>query len=230
MKLLICFGIGFLSLACASPVAEKKALSFESDPLGYIKEYVVAFLDDFLSKDNHEFSDDVKVSKNSYRSSESSGRSNDDYEDKMENYIKSHDVEFKIPAVGSVTVEARNLDSDELDFKINFGTGPHSFAARKSKLKKIFIPILVFVLLKAITLVPLALGILSLKAWNAVQLSFFSFVIAVGLAIFQLCKKIAADGAAPQIAAHEAWPAQQYYARSLDSDDAQNLAYSAYTQ
>lgn len=88
---------------------------------------------------------------------------------------------------------------------------------------------MVFVLLKAMTLVPLALGILSLKAWNALQLSFFSFVVAVGLAVFQLCKKIAADSAVPQIAAHEAWPAQQYYARSLDSE-AQNLAYSAYTQ
>lgn len=65
----------------------------------------------------------MKVSRNSYRSSESSGRSNEDYEDKVANYIKSHDVEFKIPAVGSVKVEARNLDSDELGFKINFGTG-----------------------------------------------------------------------------------------------------------
>lgn len=64
MKLLICFGIGFLSLACALPAAEKKALSFESDPLGYIKEYVVAFLDDFLSKDNHEVSQGLRLNYN----------------------------------------------------------------------------------------------------------------------------------------------------------------------
>lgn len=53
MKLLICFGIGFLTLAYASPAVEKKALTFESDPIEFIKEYVVSFLDDFLSKDSH---------------------------------------------------------------------------------------------------------------------------------------------------------------------------------
>lgn len=62
--------------------------------------------------------------------------------------------------------------------------------ARKSKLKKIVIPIMVFVLLKAMTLIPLALGVLGLKAWNALQLSFFSFVISTAMAIFQLCKKV----------------------------------------
>lgn len=64
------------------------------------------------------------------------------------------------------------------------------FTARKSKLKKIVIPIMVFVLLKAMTLIPLALGVLGLKAWNALQLSFFSFVISTAMAIFQLCKKV----------------------------------------
>lgn len=62
--------------------------------------------------------------------------------------------------------------------------------ARKSKLKKLFIPLFVFVLLKAMTLIPLALGVLGLKAWNALQLSFFSFITAFALAVFQLCKKV----------------------------------------
>ncbi|KAL1498047.1 hypothetical protein ABEB36_008907 [Hypothenemus hampei] len=227
MELFIYFGLGLITVSSALPTLEKKALTFESDPIEYIKEYVTSFMDDFLSKDNHQILDDVKVFKNSHRSNEISSRSNAAYEDRIENYIKSHDVEFKLPVIGSVTVQARSLDIDELNFKVNFGTDIQE--ARKSKLKRIFIPILVFVLLKAMTLVPLALGILSLKAWNALQLSFFSFVVAVGLAIFQLCKKIAADGAAPQIAAHEAWPAQQYYARSLN-DEAQNLAYSSYVE
>ncbi|XP_060529019.1 uncharacterized protein LOC132703654 [Cylas formicarius] len=226
MKVLFAIGICLVTLASATPINEPKVLKVEDDPIAYFKEEIVSFLDDFLEKDEHEIGDDVKVTKNSYRSTEVTSRSGGDYEDKIENYIKSHDVTFNLPVVGSVTMGARNLDGDELDFKFNFGGVEE---ARKSKLKKIFIPILVFVLLKAITLVPLALGILSLKAWNALQLSFFSFVISVGLAIFQLCKKIAADSAAPQIAAHAPWePAQQYYAaRSLD---AQDLAYSAYGQ
>lgn len=104
-------------------------------------------------------------------------------------------------------------------------------AARKSKLKKIFIPILIFILLKAMTLIPLALGVLGLKAWNALQLSFFSFVVSVGLAIFQLCKKLATDNAPPQISAHGAWDAgySGHYARSFEAPvEAQNMAYSAY--
>lgn len=96
------------------------------------------------------------------------------------------------------------------------------------------IPILIFVLLKAITLIPLALGVLGLKAWNALQLSFFSFVISIALAVFQLCKKIAADNAHPHVAPHGPWDAaySNYYKRSLDtsSPEAQQLAYSAYIQ
>jgi hypothetical protein len=104
------------------------------------------------------------------------------------------------------------------------------FTARKSKLRRIFIPILVFLLLKIITLVPLFIGALGLKAWNALQLSFFSFVISVALAIFQLCKKIAADTSPPQIVAHghfEPSPAQYSAARSSDPH---TLAYRSYGQ
>lgn len=104
-------------------------------------------------------------------------------------------------------------------------------ARKKSKIKKIFIPILVFILLKAITIVPLALGVLGIKAWNALQLSFFSFVISVSLAIFQLCKKLAADHGHPQIVAHNGW--DSHYRRSLDvgqEEDAQEMAYKAYRQ
>lgn len=88
------------------------------------------------------------------------------------------------------------------------------------------------------TLVPFALGALALKAWNALQLSFFSFVVAVGLAIFQLCKKIGADNSHPQISAHAPWepPAfsSHYAARSLSgeetavNDGAQKMAYAAH--
>lgn len=94
-------------------------------------------------------------------------------------------------ADSKVTISSRNLDNDEIDFKVKFAGGASE--SRKSKLKKIAIPILTFVLLKAITLVPLGLGILGIKAFNALQLSFFSFVISVGLATFQLCRKVSAD-------------------------------------
>lgn len=99
--------------------------------------------------------------------------------------------------------------------------------ARKSKLKKIAIPLMVFVLLKAMTLIPLALGVLGLKAWNALQLSFFSFVISVALAIFQLCKKIATDNHHPHIT-HAPWEAARYLQEDEPKDESQDLAYNAY--
>lgn len=113
--------------------------------------------------------------------------------DTIESYIQSHDVTFQMPIADTkITVSPRNLDKDELSLNIKFNQeGARSVGeARKAKLKKIIVPILVFVLLKAMTLIPLAIGVLGLKAWNALQLSFFSFVVSVALAIFQLCKKV----------------------------------------
>lgn len=88
-------------------------------------------------------------------------------------------------------------------------------------------PIMVFVMLKALTLIPLAIGVLGLKAWNALQLSFFSFVISIGLAIFQLVKK--ASESPPAIATHDAGiygAPQGHYARSIQ-EHAQQLAYGS---
>lgn len=100
-------------------------------------------------------------------------------------------------------------------------------------MKKVIVPVLVFVLLKAMTLVPLALGVLGIKAWNALQLSFFSFVISLALAVFQLCKKLASDHGSGHVLAHGPWDSYQaahYAARSLSSTDAQNMAYNAHSQ
>ena len=104
------------------------------------------------------------------------------------------------------------------------------------------VPILVFVLLKAMTLIPLAIGVLGLKAWNALQLSFISFLVSISLAIFQLCKKVAADSGS-QIAAHIPFETSHYAAArnfiiSPEQNDivdrrgdinAQDLAYRGYT-
>lgn len=139
-----------------------------------------------------QLTDDVEVRHNGYSNNDVSGRSDAGIFETIENYVQSHDVTFGFPIAGAkVTVSPRNINDEELNLKIKFTNEGRSVAeARKSKLKKIFIPILVFVLLKAITLIPLALGVLGLKAWNSLQLSFFSFIVSVALAIFQLCKKV----------------------------------------
>ncbi|KAF7279541.1 uncharacterized protein LOC143199663 isoform X2 [Rhynchophorus ferrugineus] len=174
--------------------------------------------------DSTYFMENVKISANGFEgvSKRSDG---DDIEDTVENFIKSNDVTFKLPVIGDVTVDSRKLDDDEISLKLNFGSEVEE-RGKKSKLKKVFIPILTFVLLKAITVVPFLIGLLALKAWNGLQLSVFSFIIATGLAIFQLCQKLASDHAhAPVVLEHP-----PSYSRSLSDDGAQTLAYSAYLQ
>lgn len=138
-----------------------------------------------------QITDDIEVRSNSYAQINEQ-RSEQGVLEKVENYVQSHDLTMNLPIAGAkITLSPRNLNQEELNFKIQFSNGARSVGeARKSKLKKVIIPIMVFVLLKVMTLVPLVLGMLGLKAWNALQLSFFSFIISFGLAIFQLCKKV----------------------------------------
>lgn len=178
-------------------------------------------------------SETVEITRNSHPDEKVSARSESSFLDTVQSYLASHDVTFKLPLDSTVKVSSRNIEDDQLIFDVKFGQGRAVDEARRSKLKKVIIPILVFVLLKAMTLIPLAIGILGLKAWNALQLSFFSFIVSVGMAIFQLCKKIAADSHAAPIA-HGPWEYQAQYRSFQDQDQpsqyAQNLAYSAHAQ
>lgn len=180
-------------------------------------------------------SETVEVTRNSHPVEEVSGRGESSLLATLQSYLASHDVTFKLPLDSTVKVSSRDIDDDRLTFDVTFGQGRAVDEARRSKLKKVFIPILVFVLLKAMTLIPLAIGVLGLKAWNALQLSFFSFLVSVGMAIFQLCKKIAADSHAAPLA-HGPWEYQAQYRSFQDQNQlspsqfAHNLAYSAHAQ
>lgn len=78
------------------------------------------FCDLVLNSCNLQVGGDLEVSK-----SATSSRSNDlSLQDFIENYIKSNDISFKLPIVGStVTLAGRNLDNEELGIKLNFGSG-----------------------------------------------------------------------------------------------------------
>ncbi|KAK9692582.1 Protein of unknown function (DUF1676) [Popillia japonica] len=240
----ICAAVAVMSMVSSTPsptyfwkgtafdstVEEMRSMCNNNDAIACLKFKTISFLDNIFQKDSFKLSDNVEINRNSYRSNEITSRSDVNLEDKIDEYVKSHDFNFKLPFGSSVTLDAKNLDLDQLNLKLSFSDSTQSSVtldaknldldqlnlklsfsdstqpeARKSKLKKIFVPILIFILLKAMTLIPLALGVLGLKAWNALQLSFFSFVVSVGLAIFQLCKKLAVDNAAPQVSAHGAW-------------------------
>lgn len=148
----------------------------------------INYFDTLVTFGYKQLSDAVEVRSNGYTPA-FEPRGDKDVFDKVEDYIQSHDTTFKFPAAGTeITLSPKALNDGELDLNVKFA-GVEA-RGKKSKLKKIMIPILVFVLLKAMTLVPLALGVLGLKAWNALQLSFFSFIVSFALAVFQLCKKV----------------------------------------
>ncbi|XP_071445154.1 uncharacterized protein Osi19 [Hetaerina americana] len=229
--------------AMDSVVDEIRTECERKDAVACIKMKALNFLDQVLRKDSFKVSENMAVVKNSYEKPEGSEmRSSGSFLDHVEQYVQSHDVVAEVPSglpfSGSkVTFSSRNMDQDELNFSVKFpgSEGKAVSEARKGKLKKIIVPILVFVLLKAMTLIPLAIGVLGLKAWNALQLSFFSFVISVALAIFQLCKKIAADSSA-QVGPHgfDGYSAHYAAARLFpevavpEGVDAQDLAYRGY--
>lgn len=60
------------------------------------------------------------LTRNTYESNKI-GRGEESIEDKVEEYVKSHDAKFELPLVGStVTLATSNLDQDQLDIKLKF--------------------------------------------------------------------------------------------------------------
>ncbi|KAJ9577063.1 hypothetical protein L9F63_006343 [Diploptera punctata] len=237
--------VTLVSMAVAVPLEDGKAFWRETpmeravqdfktkctqsdDQVSCLKYEALTLLDHIFKKKSYKVSDAVEIVRNSFnpekRTPVESGRSDDDEVlDEVEQYIKSHDMVVNLPGGATLNLSPRGLDDNEIDATFKFdqveGKG------RKSKLKKILIPVLVFILLKVTTLIPLFIGALGLKAWNALQLSFFAFVISVALAIFQLCKKLAADQSPPQLISHGGWDASA--SRNFDLS-AHDLAYNAY--
>ncbi|PSN43136.1 hypothetical protein C0J52_17084 [Blattella germanica] len=166
---------------------------------------------------------DVLFRKNAYKRITESGRSSTF--DNWEDYIQSHDLLIQLPGGATLNLSPRNLDNDEIIGSLKLGQSSTQGEGRRNRLRKILTPVLTFVLLKATTLIPLFIGALGLKAWNALQLSFFAFAISVGLAVFQLCKRFAGDSGPPQMyAAPGGWDPSS--ARNMDSHD---LAYRAFS-
>ncbi|GJQ71850.1 hypothetical protein Trydic_g11528 [Trypoxylus dichotomus] len=181
--------------------------------------------------DTFRLSEFLEVKRNNYESNEVTGRSGSGLDYVITEYVKNHDATVNLPIIGPITVDGRSLNDEESDLEFSMsesedveGRGK-KIKIKKHKLKKIFVPIFIILLLKVITLIPLALGVLGLKTWNALQLSFVTFVISISMAVYQLCKKLAADSH-PPIATHGPWDV--HHARSFDNHEAQKIAYSAY--
>ncbi|XP_050310344.1 uncharacterized protein LOC126746233 [Anthonomus grandis grandis] len=129
---------------------------------------------------------------------------NPSFENTIENFFKSNDITVDAPFGSTLTFSGRHMDNEEIDLKIQLGSVKDVEARKKSKIKKVLAPIAVLLLLKAITLIPLAVGILGIKTWNALQLSFISFVTSIVLAVWKLCSKISPSSPVTPHVIHEA--------------------------
>ncbi|XP_011197365.2 uncharacterized protein LOC105221920 isoform X2 [Bactrocera dorsalis] len=213
-----------------------------ADSMACIKVRAMRFLDTVINNDNYKFGD-VEVRSNGYQptaADANSARSNDEERDLVDavgDYLQGHDVTMDLPlGDAKVTVSSRNLANDELSLNVKLaGDGVVEGKGKKHRLRKMIMPLMVLILLKAMTVIPMAIGILKIKAFNALALGFFSFIVSVGLAIFQLCKKIAAEHHSAHITAHGPWDGRAIGVSAAvnepayqPSKEAQSLAYKAY--
>ncbi|XP_017967100.1 uncharacterized protein LOC108658932 isoform X2 [Drosophila navojoa] len=220
---------------------EQSKCASGQDSMACIKERAMRFVDNVLSQDSFKLSN-LEVHTNGQKVapvSEARASTSDGFLDAIENYMSGHDVSLNLPlADAKITVSARNLANDELSLNLRLNNDDASdieARGKKHRLRKLAMPILVLILLKAITVIPMAIGILKIKAFNALALGFFSFIVSVGLAIFQLCKKIAHDHHhTAHITAHGPWDGRSFGAAlpaavvEQPQQQAQELAYQAY--
>ncbi|KRF78328.1 uncharacterized protein Osi19 isoform X2 [Drosophila virilis] len=220
---------------------EQSKCATGQDSMACIKERAMRFVDNVLSKDSYTLAN-LEVSSNGQKVaaiSEARASTSDGFLDAIENYMRGHDVSMNLPvADAKITVSARNLANDELSLNLQLNNAVDDASdiearGKKHRLRKLAMPILVLILLKAITVIPMAIGILKIKAFNALALGFFSFIVSVGLAIFQLCKKIAHDHHhTAHITAHGPWDGRNFGGAAPVMEQpqhlAQELAYPAY--
>ncbi|EDW14713.1 uncharacterized protein LOC6573161 isoform X1 [Drosophila mojavensis] len=257
--LLLVVGIAALAAATQGATApqlqrliaeEQSKCASGQDSMACIKERAMRFVDNVLSQDSFKLSN-LEVHTNGQKVapvSEARASTSDGFLDAIENYMSGHDVSLNLPlADAKITVSARNLANDELSLNLQLNNDNASDIeargkkgnifkkGKKHRLRKLAMPILVLILLKAITVIPMAIGILKIKAFNALALGFFSFIVSVGLAIFQLCKKIANDHHhTAHITAHGPWDGRSFGAAlpaavvEQPQQQAQELAYQAY--
>ncbi|XP_014250016.1 uncharacterized protein LOC106666965 [Cimex lectularius] len=207
----------------AASVEHRNKCKDGKDALGCLAYKALELVEQAITKDTVEVMEGVKLVK--IKESRKGGQKS--LAEGVEDLMDTHDLEIDV-AGRKLTVSPS--ESGKISLTVDSGDIVEG-KGRKSKLRKMLVPLVVFVLLKAMTLIPLALGVLGLKAWNALQLSFFSFVTSLALAIFNLCKKVASDGTVP--VAHAFAEPYHYAARNLivpEVDDAQELAYRGYEQ
>ncbi|XP_050087572.1 uncharacterized protein LOC126572371 [Anopheles aquasalis] len=130
-------------------------------------------------------------------------------------FLETHTLEFKVPK-DSIEDMQRSLDEAR---------------GKKKKVKKLLLPLLLLLKLKAAALLPLALGALALIAFKALIVGKIALILSAIIALKKLFDKKGDQSyevvAHPHYSHSTSYDDHHGYARSLD---AQNLAYAAHAQ
>ncbi|XP_058060074.1 uncharacterized protein LOC131210800 [Anopheles bellator] len=135
--------------------------------------------------------------------------------DRAARFLETHTLEFKVPK-DSIEDMQRSLDEAR---------------GKKKKVKKLLLPLLLLLKLKAAALLPLALGALALIAFKALIVGKIALILSAIIALKKLFDKKGDQSyevvAHPHYSHSTSYDDHHGYARSLD---AQNLAYAAHAQ
>ncbi|XP_053669984.1 uncharacterized protein LOC128720345 [Anopheles nili] len=131
-------------------------------------------------------------------------------------FLGTHTLQFQVPKE-SIEDMQRSLDEAR---------------GKKKKVKKLLLPLLLLLKLKAAALLPLALGALALIAFKALIVGKIALILSAIIALKKLFDKKGEQSyevvAHPHYSHSSSYDDHHGYSRSLDA--AQNLAYSAHAQ
>ncbi|KAF2886387.1 hypothetical protein ILUMI_19786, partial [Ignelater luminosus] len=106
--------------------------------------------------------------------------------DVFEDFIQSHKIVAKVPAV--LKLDGPLKDFLPRSFRPEVLSVPLAATGRSKTVKRVIVPFLLGLKFKTAVLVPLALALIALKTWKALTLGLLSLVLTGALVIFKLSK------------------------------------------
>ncbi|EEB18003.1 conserved hypothetical protein [Pediculus humanus corporis] len=237
--------------------------------LSCVKPKFLKFLRESLKNDRIPLTDNLSIEKNGGKFSYESKEDNDNDDmmkkerlrllmfEKIDNYLNNHELKIKLPkelVTGEIFpfVPKYFFDNNvpkEIIVPLSSETKKTLEEKEEGRglMKKVIIPFLLGLKVKASVFVPLAIALIAMKTWKALTLGLLSAVLSAAMVIFKFAKPKVVNyevyhypthHSPPQVVEHHPPPHHPYvehhgYGRSsssssLSSSYGQDLAYNAY--
>ncbi|KAK6618660.1 hypothetical protein RUM43_013051 [Polyplax serrata] len=155
--------------------------------------------------------------------------------EKIDNFLNSHELKVKLPkeiVTGEVFPFAPNYLFDNVPEQLTVPlSGMKNVNEERGFTKKVIVPFLLGLKIKATTFIPLAIALIALKTWKALTLGLLSMVLSAAMVILKFAKPKVVNYDVYHYSSHHPAPVVEHayvdhhgYGRS----DAQVLAYGAH--